>query len=194
MRDAHICASPPGACPPQPYRLDGAPAFWQAVAMPRQSKAPRPAPDDSLAIIEAAMVRLRRNVMRRRLARSRHAGETVDALQFAVVDAVEAGPDAGAGEVSVGAVAERLSIDPSQASRLVAQAIGDGLIRREAAQNDGRRIGLVLTAAGTALVERKRKARRAYVDGLMEGWPARDRQDFARLIDRFTRPLDDEKI
>lgn len=161
--------------------------------MPRQ-RSPRAAADDAIATIETAMVRLRRNVMRRRLARSRHAGETVDALQFAVVDAVEAGPDAGTDEVSVGAVAERLSIDPSQASRLVAQAIEDGLIRREASQRDGRRIGLILTEAGAALVARKRKLRRAYVDGLMAGWPAQDRRDFARLLDRFTRPLDDETV
>ncbi|MBL8839563.1 MAG: MarR family transcriptional regulator [Alphaproteobacteria bacterium] len=164
------------------------------------TRARRPVPqgagddDEILATIEAAMVRLRRNVMRRRLARGAHGPGGVDALQFAVVDAVEAGPDPGAGEITVGAVAERLSIDPSQASRLVAQAITDGLIRREASQRDGRRIGLALTREGAALVERKHALRRAYVDGLMAGWSDRDRRDFARLIERFTAPLDDEPV
>jgi DNA-binding MarR family transcriptional regulator len=180
-----------------PHPLDGGAAIWQVLAMTRASLKPAPAADDeaaTLAAVEEAMVRMRRALARRRLACG---PDGVDALQFAVVDAVEAGPDSTpdspGDEVTVGAVAERLGLDPSQASRLVAQAIAAGLVLRRASQADARRIGLALTAAGRALVERKHRARRAFAAQLMEGWSARDRSSFARLFQQFTRRLDSEK-
>src|SRR5206468_10597893 len=120
--------------------------------------------DAILAAVEEAMVRMRRAIARRRLVCG---PEGTDALQFAVVDAVEAGTveagaDAPDDEVTVGAVAERLGLDPSQASRLVAQAIAAGLVLRRASQADARRIGLALTATGRAMIERKHRARRAF--------------------------------
>src|SRR5262245_33426423 len=158
--------------------------------MTRASSKPPHADDAILAAVEEAMVRMRRAIARHRLVCG---PDGADALQFAVVDAVEAGPDSPADEVTVGAVAERLGLDPSQASRLVAQAIADGLVQRRASQADARRIGLVLTAAGRTLIERKHRARRAFAAQLMDGWSARERSAFARLFQQFTRRLDSEK-
>ena len=148
------------------------------------------ADDEILAAVEEAMVRMRRAIARRRLICG---PDGTDALPFAVVDAVEAGPDAAGDDVTVGAVAERLGLDPSQASRLVAQAIAAGLVLRRASQADARRIGLALTQAGRTLIERKHRARRAFAAQLMDGWSPRDRATFARLFQEFTQRLEREK-
>ena len=165
--------------------------------MTRANPKPRPDADDAiLAAVEEAMVRMRRTIARRPLVSG---PDGADALQFAVIDAIEAGAiEAGAieagpdtaDEVTVGAVAARLGLDPSQASRLVAQAIAAGLVLRRASQGDARRIGLALTAAGRTLIERKHRARRAFAAQAMDGWPARDRSTFARLFQEFTRRLE----
>jgi DNA-binding MarR family transcriptional regulator len=160
--------------------------------MTRASNRAKPDADDDevLAQVEEAMVRMRREMARRRLLRG---PDGTDALQLAVIDAVEAGPDEAEDEVTVGAVAQRLGLDPSQASRLVAQAIAGGLVLRRASQADARRIGLALTPDGLALIERKHCARRALLAELMEGWSARDRSTFARLFQEFTRGLARQK-
>lgn len=161
--------------------------------MSRQRRKPpdRTTDDPVLVAIETAMVRIRRSVMRRRLAyQARKSGDHIDPMQFAAVDAVEAGPDPDQGDVTIGVVAQRLSLDPSRASRLVAAAIRAGYLERRASQQDGRRVGLALTPSGQALVERKHQLRRALAERMMTGWSQRDRQDFARLFARFTELLD----
>src|SRR5687768_5356375 len=60
----------------------------------------------------------------------------------------------GAGtEVTVGAVAERLEIDPATASRLVGHAIDAGFISRRPSPADARRANLQLTDAGRRVME-----------------------------------------
>jgi DNA-binding MarR family transcriptional regulator len=142
---------------------------------------------DDLAAIELAMNRIRRSQTRHSLSR-RH-GADIDHAVLSVVDAVDQGPTAGADEVSVREVADRLGIDPSRASRLASAAIDAGLIRRVASQVDGRRTGLVLTQDGMAAVEVAHGVRQAHYDQLMTGWSGADRAEFARLLVRFTEPL-----
>lgn len=141
--------------------------------------------DPELVEIERAMVRLRRSMGRRTLGRAL-ADRGVEFAVFGVVDAVEQGPDPSGDEVGVGQVGERLGIDPSRASRLVAQAVRAGYVRRVASQSDGRRIGLRLTDAGRELAESAHATRREYLAGFMSGWPADDRREFARLLTKFT--------
>lgn len=144
-----------------------------------------------LAAIERGMVRLRRSMGRRALGTlaTRQAGVPFDPAHFSVVDAVEEGPPAAGGEVTVGLVAERLAVDPSRASRLVAGAIRAGYARRVASQTDGRRIHLELTAAGRELAEAGHRTRRARFDRAMAGWSEGERREFARLLTRFTDGL-----
>src|SRR2546429_662676 len=100
--------------------------------------------DDDLVAIERAMVRIRRSQTRQALARraeAEGAGMPAAPAVLGVVDAVEQGPAPGGGEVSVREVAERLAVDPSRASRLAADAVRAGLLRRVVAQGDGRRTG-----------------------------------------------------
>lgn len=143
--------------------------------------------DEALAGIERAFVRMRRAMTRRNLGARmvRELGSGVDLSHLGVVDAVEEGPDAAGGAVTVGMVGERLGIDPSRASRVVASAIQAGYVERVALQGDGRRVGLVLTDAGRTLAESAHRVRQRTFAEAMEGWTAQERRDFARLLTRF---------
>jgi DNA-binding MarR family transcriptional regulator len=107
---------------------------------------------------------------------------------------------AGAGaEVTVGAVADRLEIDPSTASRLVGHAIDAGFISRRPSPADARRANLQLTDAGRRVMEAAERHRHTYIMQLMADWPAQDRTEFARLLSKFAQaatqdPLDFSKI
>src|ERR1700737_1642417 len=57
-----------------------------------------------------------------------------------------------AGEVTVGAIADIMRIDPPRAGRIVAEMASRGVLRRKASQADARRIVVVLTALGQRLV------------------------------------------
>jgi DNA-binding MarR family transcriptional regulator len=143
--------------------------------------------DDALAAVERAFVRVRRDMSRRNLGARivRELGNGVDLSHLGVVDAVEEGPDAADGAVTVGMVGERLGIDPSRASRVVASALQAGYVERVASQADGRRVGLRLTDAGRVLADSAHHLRRRAFDEAMDGWTDGERRDFARLLTRF---------
>jgi DNA-binding MarR family transcriptional regulator len=107
-------------------------------------------------------------------------------------------PEMG-GEVTVGAVAERLDIDPSTASRLVGHAIDAGFVSRRPSPVDGRRANLRLTETGSRVMDVADRFRRAYLADLMADWTPGERAEFARLLTRFTeaaarRPMDPSRI
>lgn len=126
------------------------------------------------------MVAIRRRQTRRALAaEGEPAGQSFD-----VLDVIEATP-----EPTVSAVASALAVDQPRASKLVAAAVADNLIRRVADQADGRRSVLVLTERGREVLERSHARRRAAFDTAMTGWTAGERSEFARLLDRFVRAM-----
>ena len=119
------------------------------------------------------------------------AGRAVELSRIMVVQAVEAAgdaarPDAG---VSVGAVAARLAIDPSTASRLVADALADGLLVAAPDPADARRRRLALTAAGRALAADARRYQRDTFAAATATWPDADRRAFARRFVEFAAAL-----
>ena len=136
------------------------------------------------------MVRIRRSQTRRALgppmlaAITERLGLRLDFGSTSVVDAVEE-PGTDGGDVTVGLVAERLGLDASRASRLVAAAVAAGLVRREASQEDGRRSHLTLTDLGQRVLEIEQDVRRRYVTDGMAEWSAADRRAFAELLTRF---------
>ena len=146
-----------------------------------------PGPDDPLAAVERGMVRLRRGMARRRLGKAaiREHNLPVDVQVLHVVDAVDEGPDRPDQEMNVGLVAERLGVDPSRGSRIVAEAVKAGYVRRVASQRDGRRIRLELTDAGREVVEAARRARHTYIAQTMKDWTDEERRQFAALLTRF---------
>ncbi|TVT48063.1 winged helix-turn-helix transcriptional regulator [Amycolatopsis rhizosphaerae] len=136
---------------------------------------------DAVERIERAMVAIRRRQSRRALAR-RMPG---DPAVFAVLDAVEAN-----GPSSVTELAASVGVDQPRASRLVARAVEEGLLARQADQHDGRRSVLRLTAAGRRRLDAGHAARRQAFAAAMSDWPAADRKTFARLLTAFVEALD----
>jgi DNA-binding MarR family transcriptional regulator len=137
------------------------------------------------AAIDVALFRLRR-IWARPL-RARRAGEPQRPVQLSNVMVVHAVHKLSLDmpEVTVGAVAEQLDVDPSTASRLVNDAIGAGFVEREESEVDARRARLVLSTRGRRVLEAVVRSRRAYLDGLIADWDEADRETLARLLTRF---------
>lgn len=93
-------------------------------------------------------------------------------------------------EMTIGGVAERLSVDPSVGSRMVNDCITAGYLQRVASQTDGRRTFLRLTASGRALTARFRKLQRRAFDNITRDWPAAERLEFARLLLKYVDSVD----
>lgn len=138
---------------------------------------------DPVAVVEAAMVVVRRRQSRRALARSAGAPPADDALQQ-VLDVAEAGP------VGVTGIAVVLAVGQPRASRLAAAAVEAGLLVRVPDQGDGRRSDLALTAAGRARLDAVHAFRRARFGAAMAGWTTDERVAFADLLGRFVAALD----
>ncbi|MEU7531261.1 MarR family transcriptional regulator [Saccharothrix sp. NPDC042600] len=138
--------------------------------------------DKSLLAVERAMVEIRRRQRRRALAGG------VVGPHVEVLDVVEAAEEAGE-RVTVSAVAAALGIDQPRASRLVAAAVGEGWVRREADQADGRRAYLVRTAEGRALSRLVHERRQRAFDRAMADWTDAEREAFAVLLGRFVGAL-----
>jgi DNA-binding MarR family transcriptional regulator len=99
----------------------------------------------------------------------------------------DASPSSVPADVTVGAVAERLEIDPSTASRLVGHAIDAGFVARHPSPTDARRANLQLTDSGRRLKSVADRFRRAYLAELLADWTDAECTEFARLLIRFTQ-------
>jgi DNA-binding MarR family transcriptional regulator len=141
----------------------------------------------ALDAVERGMVRLRRGMARQRLGKAAISEHDlpVDVQVLQVADVIDEGPDRPGEEMSVGLVASRLGVDASRGSRIVAEAVKAGYVRRVASQEDGRRIHLELTGAGRDLVEAARRTRRKAFAAAMKDWTDEERREFARLLTRF---------
>jgi DNA-binding MarR family transcriptional regulator len=109
----------------------------------------------------------------------------VELSRILVSEAVAMGPEEPGQEITVGVVAERLAIDPSTASRLVAETMNAGYLSRSPSQIDSRRIQLALTEAGRELVENAHHYQRSVFEQITSNWPEDERQEFARLLIKF---------
>jgi DNA-binding MarR family transcriptional regulator len=136
---------------------------------------------DPVVLVERAMVAIRRSQSRRAL--SRHM--TVDLAVFPVLDAVEE-----RGPSSVTELASALGVDQPRASRLVAKAVDDGLLVRQADQSDGRRSLVSLTASGRKQIDAAHSSRQEVFAGAMADWSAEERVTFARLLTEFVAGVD----
>jgi DNA-binding MarR family transcriptional regulator len=143
----------------------------------------------AVATIDTVMGRMRRSMLKREFGRM--IIERLNApLEVAHMDVIGIlggmHEDVGTDEITVGFVAEKLGIDPSRASRLVAEVVDRGYARRVASQADARRIGLALTPKGKAFVEKFRETKwRVFASALGE-WDEADLVTFARLLERFS--------
>ncbi|CAN7309604.1 MarR family winged helix-turn-helix transcriptional regulator [Pararhizobium sp. LjRoot238] len=105
-----------------------------------------------------------------------------------VLDAVRrAEPD---DEVTVGTIAELMRIDPSRASRIVADMVARGVLRREASQADARRIIVVMTDLGKKLMLEVQAVKRAVIETILADWPEEEVAAFSVLFDKFVTGME----
>ena len=93
--------------------------------------------------------------------------------------------DESESEVTVGGLADQLGVDPSVASRTVADCIAEGYVVRAPSQHDGRRSVLHITPEGYALRDRFRSQQRQAFEHITRDWPERERLQFARLLLKY---------
>lgn len=93
--------------------------------------------------------------------------------------------DEADGGMTVGAVADQLNVDPSVASRMVADCIDSGYLERTASQGDGRRTVLSLTTDGIQLRDTFGRLQRESFERITVDWPEADQVAFARLLIRY---------
>jgi DNA-binding MarR family transcriptional regulator len=150
--------------------------------------------DEAVAAIERALVAMRRSQGRRALQRwaagaARTEAPVVEAAAFQVLDAIEGATEQGRA-MTVNGVADALGVDQPRASRLVARAVGDGLVRRGADPADGRRSVLALTRRGKRVLADGHRTRRDAVRAAVADWSPEDRETFARLLSAYLRSWD----
>ncbi len=145
--------------------------------------------------IRDALVDLRRLFQRRELVDlwSAASGRAtrLDYGDLRLLDAVR-GADAPSGSATVGEIAQRLGIDPSRASRLVARAVSRKLLERRAAQDDSRKVVVRVTQTGARMQARGAELTRERIAVALAAWPAADRERFATLFARFAGALLDD--
>lgn len=88
-------------------------------------------------------------------------------------------------EVTVGALAEQMRLDHSRVSRVVADLVKRGVLRREASQEDARRTLVALTEAGHDWLERMNAVKYEVIGQILSDWSAEDLKQFGALYDRF---------
>lgn len=156
-----------------------------------QDVEPRQDPSSLLESAGQALFRLGRwfskQSMRERLIERK--GTSPELSHILVTEAVAVRSEEPGREITVGVVAERLAIDPSTASRLVAETMKAGYISRLPSQADNRRLRLELTASGYELVEYSHHYQRAIFEHVTQDWPDQERQDFARLLIKFVESV-----
>lgn len=151
-----------------------------------------PAAIPALLDFDRANFRWRRQTARgdmlKAILRQRRLG--LDVTQFQGLTAVvriQCGAGRPAAGATVGLVAEEMGVDPSRASRIVGELVARGFLRREAAQDDARRSVLSLTAAGRDELGAFQTAKWQMLARVLRDWPAAQVADFARMIDLYTR-------
>ena len=97
-------------------------------------------------------------------------------------------------ETMVSTVAERLHIDPSRASRLVAEMVNSGYARRAVSQRDARRTILELTAAGEAVIDAVRGYKWLLLGEFFSTWPAEDVAAFVPLLERYSSWMNSSEV
>lgn len=138
---------------------------------------------DEVLDISHTMTRMRLMIGRRVIGRMAIA-KLAPGLELSHIDVLDIVHRAQ-GPATVGAIAEGMRLDPSRGSRVVAEMVGRGLLKRDVSQEDGRRSVIEITPLGFSILEEMRAAKISIISDVVSDWPEKDVADFARLFDRF---------
>ncbi|MBA8877245.1 MarR family winged helix-turn-helix transcriptional regulator [Phyllobacterium myrsinacearum] len=141
--------------------------------------------DDDLLRIGRVMTRMRLMTGRRVIGRLaiQNVAPGLELTHLDVLDAVRRGELTG--EVTVGVIAETLRIDPSRASRIVAEMVTKNVLRRKASQTDARRIVVVMTALGQRLVAELHAQKQSIVESVVADWSPEEIEIFSQLFEKY---------
>jgi DNA-binding MarR family transcriptional regulator len=89
-------------------------------------------------------------------------------------------------------LARRLKLEKSTVSRLVANLAGRGWVHRQAADDDGRGVLLVLTDAGATAAARQADARRDRLSALLDRIPDDQRAAVVRALQTLAEAADEQ--
>lgn len=140
----------------------------------------------SLFVLDEALLRLRRFTQAPARDRMPAPRESIEMSTVLVVDAVEH-LAATSEPATVGAIAERLSVAQSTASRLIERASGAGMVERHCSPQDSRQVNVALTDGGRELAARAREFRHARLASLLATWPAERIERFAEDLRDFAQ-------
>jgi DNA-binding MarR family transcriptional regulator len=140
---------------------------------------------EDIVHIGQSMTRMRMITGRRLIARLAIA-KVAPELELSHLDVLDAVMrSAEQGEVTVGTIAEAMRIDPSRASRIVADMVSRNVLERAASQQDARRILVVVTPFGQSLLEELKAQKLSIVADVVSDWSAEEAEAFAGLFDKF---------
>ena len=143
--------------------------------------------------IRSSLVALRRLFQRRELVQlwASAFGERsqMDYTDLRLLDAIRVAQAQSPGGATVGEVSRLLGVDPSRASRQVAKAVARGLLKRQAAQGDGRKVLLQITRRGAAVQEKGSTLTRSRIALALDGWTDTEQARLATLLARFVERL-----
>jgi DNA-binding MarR family transcriptional regulator len=89
-------------------------------------------------------------------------------------------------------LAEMLGVDTPTVTRKVQQLERDGMVVRQTDPDDGRASRIRLTPAGRRTIERVRRARRTWLEQLLQDWDDDDLSGLADLLSRFAEDLEQD--
>lgn len=148
---------------------------------------------EAVSQLDAVLQNWRRRMSRRELGnRALHdLGVGIDLAQFDVLIAIAAPAsefgESARDETMVATVAERLSIDPSRASRVVSEMVEAGYARRAVSQADARRTVIELTAAGEAVIAAVRAYKYLILGSFLSEWSDEELASFMPLLEKLSR-------
>ena len=94
-------------------------------------------------------------------------------------------------EPTIGLVAEEMCVDPSRASRIVADLVARDLVERGVAQEDARKSVLRLTPKGIETMRRFRDTKWSMLAQVFDGWTDAEIDSFSTLFRRYAQSIGD---
>lgn len=135
--------------------------------------------DETNERIEQQLTMLMRRVQRIHLSTSSGDMDLDRSAYGILCQLVDEGPQ------RVGALAGVFGLDPSTITRQVQALERAGLVARRVDQEDRRASILELTDEGRSALQRTRTYRRERFEQVLADWPQEDRDQLARLLERF---------
>ena len=160
--------------------------------MPQATISPKAAdPADAVDQIQAALQVVAGSITRARVHERilRSAGVRLDRAGSSLLYKLHL----SGGPLRVTELAELLSVDTPTVTRKIQQLEREGLVSRQADPDDGRATRIQLTPAGRKTLASVLKARREWLDRLVDQWGTEDLTTFAAMLGQFAAALQQDE-